>query len=121
MRLIDADELIKATKRGANFAALFADEDLKIRVLRAMRKFMKRCIIDAPTVDAVPVKHGHWIEKEYKYGGLMAEKMFCICSVCGEEQIQKLDDKFEQFMTPYCANCGAKMDGGESDAKPNTK
>ena len=116
MRLIDADELINTTKRGAKFAALFADDEFKTKVLRIMRKFIQRSINDAPTVDAVSVKHGYWIEKEYKYGGLMAEKMFCICSVCGEEQIQKLDDKFEPFMTPYCQNCGAKMDGGEKNA-----
>lgn len=46
-------------------------------------------IEDAPTVDAEPVRHGHWEEFH--------------CSVCGEMGWDN-EDK-------YCPNCGAKMDG----------
>ena len=118
MRLIDADaleqELLAIRKRIADKAG--ADPTWFQTGACVGLETAGQYISKASTTDAVPIKHGHWIEKEYKYGGLMAEKMFCICSVCGEEQIQKLDDKFEQFMTPYCANCGAKMDGGEENA-----
>lgn len=62
-----------------------------------------------------PVKHGHWLEKSYEYGGVMAERIFRTCSVCGEEQVQKLDGNFKFSLTRYCANCGAKMDGGDEN------
>lgn len=103
MRLIDADEL-----RDDIETIDYADWNNYSETLD---------FIDlTPTIDAEPVKHGHWIEKEYEYDGLMAEKMFRTCSVCGKEQMQKLDDNFKPFLTPYCANCGAKMDGGNENA-----
>ena len=107
MRLIDADELINTTKRGAKFASLFADDEFKTRVLRIMRKFIQRSINDAPTVDAVPVKHGHWIEKRKKtfFEGLYEVEFVCSC--CGN--VVYGEDK-------YCFDCGAKMDGGEKNA-----
>lgn len=105
MRLIDADKLKPDTKV---FLSTYAEELTKC--------YSQESIDNATTINAKPVKHGHWIEKEYEYGGLMAEKMFRICSVCGEEQMQRLDNKFEPFLTPYCANCGAKMDGGDENA-----
>jgi hypothetical protein len=52
----------------------------------------KETIRDAPTIDAVPVVHGRWD----LYG-----THYC-CSKC----LVALRDK-----TPYCPNCGAKMDG----------
>jgi hypothetical protein len=57
-------------------------------------------LIDSqPTVDAQPVKHGHW---EQSASG---ELYCCYCQYVP----QWADDKF-------CANCGAKMDGGNADA-----
>lgn len=105
MRLIDANKLKPDTKV---FLSAYAE--------KLTECYSQEAIDNALTVDAVPVKHGHWIEKEYEYDGLMAEKMFRTCSVCGEEQMQKLDDNFKPFLTPYCANCGAKMDGGNENA-----
>lgn len=51
-------------------------------------------INNAPTVDAVPVRHGHW--ENYLTEGLRWK-----CSECGS-----------RFSAPYhyCPNCGAKMD-----------
>ena len=47
-----------------------------------------------PTVDAEPVKHGFWTtENSFEWH----------CSNCGYEPLV-----FES--TPYCPNCGAKMD-----------
>lgn len=54
----------------------------------------------APTIDAVPVKHGHWIAKNYAWH----------CSECGMNPtvgmgyIQRHDELFA-----YCPNCGSKM------------
>ena len=56
-------------------------------------------IIDIPSADVVPVRHGHWISiNSYPYEE---------CSVCGEthDTVRCLDN--------YCPNCGAKMDGGD--------
>ena len=51
---------------------------------------------DAPTVDAVQVVHGRWIE----YRCLLIKEN--ICSNCKE---------FYRQAHNYCPNCGAKMDG----------
>ena len=54
-----------------------------------------------PTVDAVEVVHGRWIEHSHlEVGGE--------CSVCGW-QFQW----FENNEAHYCPHCGAKMDGDE--------
>ena len=52
-------------------------------------------ILDIPSADVAPVRHGHWIECNY---GLMFE-----CSECKYPT--------EYSLTDYCPNCGAKMDG----------
>ena len=47
-----------------------------------------------PIADVQPVNRGHWIETDYG--------MFYECSECGN---------MESCETPYCAQCGARMDG----------
>lgn len=50
---------------------------------------------NAHAIDAVPVVHGEWIDiNDWRQK----------CSVCGYGR--------EQFNSNFCANCGAKMDGG---------
>lgn len=61
-------------------------------------------IDNAPTIEAQPVKRGHWIRKD----------IFYVCSECG---IELIDDWFEQIAIfpdgymPFCPNCTAKMEG----------
>lgn len=55
-------------------------------------------IDNAPTVDAVPVVHGHKVGD----GGFYAR-----CSQC---------DGVLPLCANYCPNCGAKMDGGADNA-----
>lgn len=62
-------------------------------------------IEDAQTVDAQPVKHGHWIENSDPGQNINEHYM---CSECGCTFRNWANDN-------YCPNCGAKMDG-ESDA-----
>lgn len=60
-------------------------------------------IAEAPTIDAEPVRHGHWIHTGITniYGGHQHE-----CSVCGYSLIvSPLCDNEN-----YCCSCGAKMD-----------
>ena len=52
-------------------------------------------IADAPTVDAVEVKHGRW----------SIVGAACVCSVCHNASIATYY---------YCPECGAKMDGERS-------
>ena len=53
----------------------------------------------APTVDAVEVVHGRWIEQEKYTFGTMYD-----CSICGT----RILDNGHSWN--YCPNCGAKMD-----------
>lgn len=94
MRLIDADELIKSLGIG----------DLPIRLTYEIQ--------NAPTVDAVPVRHGKWIKgsetkriKENRYGVLFDAYY---CSACESEAYW--DSDYGQILFHYCPNCGARMD-----------
>ncbi len=97
MKIVDANEAIKLLRGRcmAKYPSTFimglfaaADEIAKL-----------------PEVDAVPVVHGRWIETpsmatEYE------------CSNCGRTY-----EWWEVSEAHYCPNCGAKMDGGNEDAK----
>lgn len=90
MRLIDADELIKQACRSTEWShgehpmVIEADD-----------------IDDAPTVDAEPVKHAHWVIIDQQDAN---EKPDFRCSSCF--LISPL-----RGYTRYCPNCGAKMGG----------
>ena len=63
-----------------------------------------RMILYAPTVDAVEVVHGRWIDGIGSYSTAN-------CSVCGWK-IPYTEDYYGYLgKTNYCPNCGAKMDG----------
>ena len=59
-----------------------------------------KILMKAPTVDAVPVRHGRWIEQEKYTFGVMYD-----CSICDN----RILDNGHSWN--YCPNCGAKMDG----------
>ena len=94
MRLIDADALWMVTENDHEYYERFEIEN-------------------APTVDAEPVRHGHWIEREF---GLM-------CSECGHYTEAMYDEPFNNefgkgwaLKRPYyCGYCGAKMDERRED------
>lgn len=64
----------------------------------------------APTVDAVPVVHGCF-EPCFDENGNWRQG-FAKCSNCGKEYYAQVINHFG-----YCPHCGAKMDGGDNDAK----
>lgn len=84
MRLIDADRLLQG----------YEDHD-----------FIDTHIVwNAPTVDAVPVRHGKWI-----YGNDF-HWYTASCNKCGYQRRTDIKaDGWNQWM--YCPNCGTKMDG----------
>jgi len=81
MRLVDADKL-KISYDG-HFVGV-AKNDLD----------------NAPTVEAEPIIHGHWI---FDYFEEIIQEHIYHCSICGSESF---------YETPYCPNCGAKMESG---------
>ena len=82
-RLIDADALIKEACAEGAYGYVDAEQ-----------------IADAPTIDAVPVRHGKIIET------IENGRMKRVFSCCGEDFTE-----LTCWMTPnYCPNCGAKID-----------
>ena len=106
MRLIDADALKRDICKYCN--DVYSDEPCEPSDCEHMR------IIDSqPTIDAVEVVHGRWIPLEYD-GYADGNPVWDLweCSECREEHSGD-----EDTLTPYCPNCGAKMDG-EMHVKP---
>lgn len=58
--------------------------------------------------DVAPVRHGRWLG--WGKSGTPTYENYGTCSVCGE------DAEIYTEHRNYCPNCGARMDGGESDA-----
>jgi len=94
LRLIDADKLAKDIN-GLSTHPL--NEWDTMGILMQIDK--------QPTVDAEPVRHGHWDDDH---------KGFYKCSVCGEawshwwRVVVPIDRMNKEFK--YCPSCGARMD-----------
>lgn len=100
MRLIDADAVKHSIWREWLCSITTKEKEL----CNILEKIIDRCcehIDAAPTVEAVPVRHGHWIEKIDAEAKDSTRRRF-YCSVCGKWQTYG--------RTNYCPNCGAKMD-----------
>lgn len=77
-------------------------DDLELYVTKA-------AILEMPAVDAVPVVHGRWVMRGGKFR----------CSVC-DAKANWVDSggtggfshDYVQVKSPWCHDCGAKMDGG---------
>lgn len=77
-----------------------AVEAIYWKVMEMSNKEMAESVLsDVPTVDAEPVRHGHWIFNPKD----AIEMMFTLprCSNCGAESPD---------CGNYCSHCGAKMD-----------
>ena len=82
MRLIDADELERTIElRAHNYGITVAN-----------KCNFKEFVRIAPSVDAAPIVHAHWIER--------CEKTWC--SACATSN--------KSYKPPYCPHCGARMD-----------
>ena len=98
MELIEQEELmIRVGKKvpestNWNYTRGFKDAIWRVRSM----------IHSAPTIDAAPVVHGHWITR-YDGPYKQARKY---CSACGKHS-GLIKER------PFCPNCGARMDGGE--------
>ena len=79
-RLIDADELLKYK----------TDHEM----------ISTHLIYNAPTVDAMPVRHGKWKKTSYRW-------VIYECSECGEKTDVTIMGSPRYV---YCPMCGARMD-----------
>lgn len=76
-------------------------EDKQISLYGAVADFIS-LVCDVPAADVAPVVHGKWVTID----GVSR------CSECG--YIPAYDSAIDDlFYSPYCPNCGAKMDGGD--------
>ena len=89
MKLIDADALLRALP-----------DDLPYK------GSVRRVLMQAPEVDAVPVVHGRWEQDaDCDWYCTNCDEVVAICDSGRERTYRK----------PYCPNCGAKMDGGDGN------
>lgn len=78
-------------------------------------------VIDAPAADVAPVVHGRWTAQcvvELDGGWTLEDVPYNeyqhsnpICSVCRKTAL--LDGGEDYVTSPYCPNCGARMDGDD--------
>lgn len=99
-RLIDANEVLQRNEEAFEEANKKPAENF-VSVIQYHT--VKEMVNSSPTLDAVEVVHGWWIElpsmePDYK------------CSECGQSYAW-----WEPSEAHYCPNCGAKMDGGKAD------
>lgn len=95
MRLVDADKLKKWILEFHPADAYWAISMLE----------------NAPTIDAEPIVHAHWIDK---YGKKYANQLY-ECSACKETALYKTEtdelgkEHLVQVLSAVCPHCGAKM------------
>lgn len=102
MRLIDADELkIWEDEYEGMDSAFLTEED---ETFLAYYEVVHDAIDNAPTVDAKLVKHGMW--KLENTMDCSEDKLYC--SEC--KYVAWIGRESYKGRTPFCPNCGAKMD-----------
>lgn len=90
MRPIDSDDFLKQSTELYEHAGWDEREvHFSLADLRCNLEMM-------PTVEAEPVRHGHWSIDDSDWFETVYR-----CTVC---------KKSSRIRTPYCPNCGAKMD-----------
>ena len=104
MRLIDEGELLKA----------LGFEESKLDMVKPGSTF--DVILNAPTIDAEPVRHGTWIEER---GDLHSSGRVVTCPLCHKQHFIPsrtmswwVSDESVFQKPDRCRSCGAKMDGG---------
>ena len=97
-RLIDADALKKENER-----LLHCDFPYLSEIT------LEELIDEAPTIDAVPVRHGKWTADEILYTQGMTA-----CSCCKTEyyrdDLYMVGNDAQGELPNYCPNCGARME-----------
>ena len=99
MRLIDANAIIY---KKSKFDTVYRSPDMSLcHEKRTLEWVAKEDIDEMPTIEAEPIRHGHW-DIIYTDNIPYAYR----CSLCGTTRIDKVY---------YCPHCGAKMDLKEEE------
>lgn len=100
MRLIDATPLIDECEE---IISIEWNHKVSPSSWACAEEEFKQRLLDAPTIEAEPVRHGRWAN-----GVCLACGFDLRCLTDGENDLEQWvwDEAF-----PYCPDCGAKMDG----------
>lgn len=113
VRLIDANALIRKFIEGDGH-----DDDRFTEGFNFATQVYREYINDAPTIDAQPVKHGHWSEC---YRDCRCISVICsvcknptaIAHGCRDADEVTMDDVIERL--PHCPKCCSDMRGDAVD------
>lgn len=92
-KFIDAEEILKRLQDLCSDDNIWGDENFTLVDFAQVEE----TILDMPAADVQEVKHGRWKKIQY----------YARCSECRHA----VNWASEDFLSPFCANCGARMDG----------
>ena len=98
MKLCDLDEIKICVNR--QYENCHGYSGNKKAIYREAILAVKSILHSAKSIDAIPVRHGHWCW----------DGRFRACSICGS--YVEFTETLGASHWKYCPNCGAKMDGG---------
>ena len=94
-KYIDADRLLKLLNA---WKYPVGKKTIRQATYNSAMNDVRRCIDAIPAADAAEVRHGRWIKDEFGSR----------CGACG---LYAYRDKFDEpWESPYCPNCGARME-----------
>ena len=99
---IDREVCLSILRAKANMAVLMGAAPYFEKAAQMLEKL--------PAADVAPVVHGRWIRPHWKNNNYC-----CDCSECGGEAMHRDYQWHKNGVYPICPNCGAKMEGGDSD------
>lgn len=102
-RLIDADKLVETIVNTPSEVAKIHTYNVLTSLAERQNEILD-IVENSPTIEATPVVHGRWEWIEDSTNN---------CSACGHTTFFY---PCLETVPNYCPNCGAKMDGGVSDA-----
>ena len=81
--------------------------DIPADAYRVLRRYIERI----PAADVAPVRHGRWVpdKEDVEWGNSLIHYR---CSEC-KKRPHFDKEKYRFILSPFCPNCGAKMDGSE--------
>ena len=100
---IKREELMKFPIRRNHYDKKHGDEHF-INGIETVLEYAE----NLPAADVAPVRHGRWEMRPTGMATDTGPEYKAYCTACNEPN--------KQYHPPFCPHCGAKMDGGGSDA-----